>query len=139
MRPLLCLAVLTCVVGTAGRRPGADPSGRAGGSPSPSASSGSALAGPSPSVPCPSAEQFIKAMDAKDWTGFQVSGPIVCDGGWATSTVKLTTMAADPAHAVVRQVDGRWRGVTYGTDGLCTASGMRSAPAAVKKALGDYC
>jgi hypothetical protein len=63
----------------------------------------------------------------------------VCEGGWATTTVGLTTMAADPAHAVVRQTGGTWRGVTYGTDGLCAASGMRSAPPTVKKALGPYC
>jgi hypothetical protein len=88
---------------------------------------------------CPSAEEFIKAMDAKDWTGFRVTGPIVCDGGWATTTVELTKMTADPAHAVVRQVAGKWHGITYGTDGLCTAPGMHSVPATVKKALGDYC
>jgi hypothetical protein len=53
--------------------------------------------------------------------------------------VELTKMTADPAHAVVWQVGGKWHGITYGTDGLCTAPGMHSAPAAVKKALGPYC
>jgi hypothetical protein len=101
-------------------------------------SSGVAPSG-SPVAACPSAEEFIKAMDAKDWTGFRVTGPVVCEGGWATTTVELTKMASDPAHAVVRQVGGKWRGITYGTDGLCTAPGMHSAPAAIKKALGPYC
>jgi hypothetical protein len=139
LRPLLCLAVLACVVGTAACRSDANPPGHAAGSPSPVASSGSPVAGGSPASSCPSAAEFIKAMDAKDWTGYRVTGPIVCDGGWATTTVEITTVASDPAHAVLRQVGGRWRGITYGTDGLCTAPGMHPAPAAIRKALGDYC
>jgi hypothetical protein len=78
-------------------------------------------------------------MDARGWTGFRVTGRIVCDGGWATTTVEMTKVTSDPAHAVVRVVNGRWRGITYGTDGLCDASGMHPAPAVIRKALGPYC
>lgn len=137
MRPLLCLAVLAGVAGTAACSD-TDSPGHAAGSPSAGVSSSAAPSG-SPAVACPSAGEFIKAMNAKDWTGFRVKGPIVCESGWATTTVELTDMSSDPAHAVLRQVGGTWRGITYGTDGLCTARGMRPAPAAIKKALGPYC
>jgi hypothetical protein len=78
-------------------------------------------------------------MDARGWTDFRVTSRIVCDGGWATTTVEMTKMASDPAHAVLRQVGGRWHAITYGTDGLCDAPDMRPAPAAIRKALGPYC
>ncbi len=72
---------------------------------------------PSPTPParrCPSADEVIKAMDAKGWTDYRVTGRIVCDGGWATTTVELTKMASDPAH-VVFQAQGRAvAGITYG-------------------------
>jgi hypothetical protein len=132
-RPLLCLAVLACVVGTAACRSDANPPRDAAGPPSPVASSGS------PAASCPSADALIKAMDAKGWGDFRVTGRIVCESGWATTTVQLTKMASDPARAVFRQVRGRWRGITYGTDGLCAAPGMHPAPAAIRKALDPYC
>jgi hypothetical protein len=138
-RPSLCLAVLACVLGTAACRSDADPPGHAAGSPSAGTSSGSPVTTPSPVTSCPSAEEFIKAMDAKGWTGFRVTGRIVCDGDWATTTVKMTKVASDTAHAVLRKVGGRWRGIIYGTDGLCDTRGMRSAPADIRKALGPYC
>jgi hypothetical protein len=78
-------------------------------------------------------------MDAKGWTDYRVTGRVVCAGGWATTTVELTKLASDPAHAVLRHVGGQWRAITYGTDGLCGAPGMRSAPAGIRKALGAYC
>jgi hypothetical protein len=78
-------------------------------------------------------------MDARGWTDYRVKGRIVCDGDWATTTVEMTKVASDPAHAVLRHVGGRWRGITYGTDGLCDAPGMHLAPAGIKKALGPYC
>jgi hypothetical protein len=140
-RPLLWLVVLTSVLGTAACRSDADPPRHVAGSPPPGASSGSPSTTASrPSVPsCPSAEQFITALDTRGWTGFRVTGRIVCDGEWATTTVEATRVVSDPAHAVVRHSSGRWRGVTYGTDGLCDAAGMRTAPASIRKALGPYC
>jgi hypothetical protein len=78
-------------------------------------------------------------MAARGWGHFKVTARIVCDDGWATTTVEITTVVADPARAVVRQVGDRWRAITYGTDGLCGASGMRPAPAGIKQALGPYC
>lgn len=138
-RPLLCLAVLACVVGTAACRSDVDLPDQVAGAPSPGASSGSPVASPSPVSSCPSAEEFVKAMAAKGWTDYRVTGRIVCAGDWATTTVELTKLASDPAHAVLRRVDGRWRGITYGTDGLCGARGMHAAPADIRKALGPYC
>jgi hypothetical protein len=139
LRPLLCLAAIACVAGTAACRSGADAPRAAPGSPSTGASSGPPVATRSPVPSCPSAGEFTKAMAAKGWGDYKVTGRIVCDGGWATTTVKVTTVASDPARAVLRQTGGRWRAITYGTDGLCDAPGMRPAPAGVKKALGPYC
>ena len=133
----LCLAVLACVVGAAACGSDADPPGQVTGSPSAKAPSGA------PSQPsaasCPSPKEFTGAMAAKGWGDFRVTAPIVCAGGWATTTAELTKQTADPAHAVLRQANGHWRAVTYGTDGLCGAPGMHGAPAAIKKALGVYC
>lgn len=136
-RPLLCLVVFACAVGTAACRADADAPRQAAGSPHAKAPSGAPAT--TPSAACPSAQEIITAMNAQGWTGFKVAGPIVCDGGWVTTVVKLTKMASDPAHAVLRQVHGRWHGITYGTDGLCGAHGMHSAPPAIRKALGPYC
>lgn len=135
-RSVLCLVVAACAVGTTACRSGEDHH-----VPSLGASSGSPVATPSrsPVATCPSAKELVAAMDTKGWTDYRVTGRIVCDGGWATTTVKLTTLASDPAHAVVRSVGGRWRAITYGTDGLCGAPGMQPAPAGIRKALGPYC
>jgi hypothetical protein len=140
-QPLLCLAVLACAVGTAACRSDADPSRDVAGSPSPGASSGSPVTTPSrsPVASCPSAGEFVTAMAARGWGHYKVTGHIVCDGGWATTTMEVTTVVADPARVVVRHVGGRWRAVIYGTDGLCGAPGMRPAPAGIRKALGPYC
>ncbi|GAB2822894.1 hypothetical protein GCM10027176_29030 [Actinoallomurus bryophytorum] len=135
---MLCLAVLAGSVGTAACRSDADPP-RTAGTPSTSASSGSPVATPSRSPACPSAREFIKAMDARGWPHYKVTRRIVCDGGWATTTVEVTTVVADPARAVARLVGGRWHAVIFGTDGLCEAPGMRPAPAGIRKALGPYC
>ena len=78
-------------------------------------------------------------MAARGWGRYKVTSRIVCVGGWATTAVKVTTVASDPARAVLRNVGGRWRAITYGTDGLCDAPGMHPAPVGIKKALGPYC
>jgi hypothetical protein len=133
-RPLLGLAILACVVGAVGCRSDENPPPRAAGSSAPGSPT------PTPAAaPCPSAKEVVAAMAARGWTDFRVTSPIVCDGGWATTTVQLTKMASDPARTVLRRVDGRWHAVTYGTDGLCGARGMRPAPAHIKKALEPYC
>lgn len=75
-------------------------------------------------------------MNAKGWTGYRVQGHVVCDGDWATAPVRLTTLNADPARAVFRRAGGRLQALTYGTDGLCGAPGVRSAPPKIKHALG---
>jgi hypothetical protein len=139
LRPLLCLVVLACVTGTAACRSDADAPRDVAGSPSTGASSGSPVTAPSPAAACPSAGDIVKAMAARGWGHYKVTGHIVCDHDWATTTVEVTTVASDPARAVLRHVDGRWRAITYGTDGLCGAPGMHAAPAGIRKALGPYC
>jgi hypothetical protein len=138
-RPLLWLAVIACAAGTASCRSAADPPRDVTGSPSPRASSSSPITTPSPGSSCPSAGDFVKAMAAKGWGRYKVTSRIVCAGGWATAAAEVTTVASDPARVVLRSVGGRWRAITYGTDGLCDAPGMRPAPAGIKKALGPYC
>ena len=138
-RPLLCLAVIACIAGSASCRSGTDTPRGVAGSPLARASSSSPVAPPTPDSSCPSAGEFVKAMAAKGWGRYRVTSRIVCAGGWATTAVKVTTVASDPARAVLRNVGGRWRAVTYGTDGLCDAPGMRPAPVGIKKALGPYC
>jgi hypothetical protein len=138
-RPLLCLAVIACAAGTASCRSDADTPRGVAGSPSARAPSRSPITTPSPVSSCPSAEEFVKAMATRGWGRYEVTSRIVCVGGWATTAVKVTTVASDPARAVLRNVGGRWRAITYGTDGLCDAPGMRPAPVGIKKALGPYC
>lgn len=123
-RPLLCLMVLFCAAACSSH---AAPPAHL--TPTPVASSAS----------CPSPDEIIKAMDSKGWTDFKVTGRIACDAGWAATSVQLTKTASDPARAVVRLVDGKWHGITYGTDGLCQAPGMKTAPASIRKALDPYC
>jgi hypothetical protein len=135
----LCVTLLACVLGTAACHSGTGPPDHTAGSPSPAAPSRSPITTPSPVGACPSPEEFIKAMDARGWPGYRVTGRIVCVRDWATTTVEMTKVASDPAHAVLRHVGDRWRAITYGTDGLCGAPGMRPAPAGIRKALGAYC
>ena len=66
-----------------------------------------------------------------------VSADVVCQNGWATTRMRYPQ--ADPSRVVVRLRHGEVRLVTYGTDGLCDAPEMKTAPAAIKKALGPYC
>ncbi len=137
-RPLICLAAAGCAIGVAGCDSGTShPSEhQAGGSPGASSAAAPAR---SPAGPCPSAEEFVAAMNAKGWTGFEVAGRIVCDGGWAATTVNMKKVASDPARAVLHYSGGKWHGISYGTDGLCAAPGMHAVPAAIKTALAPYC
>ncbi|GAA4619819.1 hypothetical protein GCM10023196_001350 [Actinoallomurus vinaceus] len=68
-----------------------------------------------------------------------MDGRIVCDHGWAAAHMKNVRGLTDPNWTVLRLRGGKWHLVTYGTDGLCDAPAMGSAPAKVKKALGPYC
>jgi hypothetical protein len=93
-----------------------------------------------PAALCPSAAQVVTVMQAEmNPEKYRVTGPIVCDHGWATAHVQLTSAESDPTRVVLHYNDGAWRGITSGMDHLCAASDMHAAPAAIKKALGIYC
>ncbi|WP_433177783.1 hypothetical protein [Actinoallomurus sp. CA-150999] len=89
---------------------------------------------------CPSAAQVVKVMQQQmnDET-FRVTDPIVCDHGWAAAHVELTTAAGDQTQLVLSYTAGQWRGVVYGTDGLCGKLSPERIPEAIKEALGPHC
>jgi hypothetical protein len=141
-RSIACLAALACAGTLVACRSETRGDGAASAATSPGAPASPAASSPSPSptaAACPSPAQLIEAMDTRGWTGYKVEGRVVCDGAWATAHVQITTVVADPARAVFRRTGGRLRAVTYGTDGLCDAPGVGSAPPKIKRALGPYC
>ncbi|MCO5968434.1 hypothetical protein [Actinoallomurus soli] len=143
LRPVLPLVVLACALGLAACKSQAEskPQSAASSSPAASATPSTSSAAPAttPSEPCASASDFLTARAAEGSMEFQVSGPVTCDHGWAAAYLKQPAGLTDPAWTVLRNTNGRWHLVTYGTDGLCGAPGMGPAPATVKKALGPYC
>ncbi|GAA0371064.1 hypothetical protein NE235_29400 [Actinoallomurus spadix] len=147
-RPLIPLAVLACAGGLAAcesqdePKPQSAPSSvPAASTPAVSAAPGTSSAAPAstPPAPCASAADFLKARAAEGSMEFRVSGRVICDHGWAAAYLKQPAGLTDPAWTVLRNTGGRWHLVTYGTDGLCGAPGMKAAPAKIKKALGPYC
>src|SRR5919205_970752 len=114
-RPLFCLMVVACAVGSAACRSQAE---------HPHAASPS----PTPSDACASASDFVRELGAGGATGFRVDGRIVCDHGWAAAHMKNVRRLTDPNWTVLRLRGGRWHLVTYGTDGLCDGPEMKPAP-----------
>jgi hypothetical protein len=126
LRPLFPLALLACAGGLAACGGQADPSRHR-------------ATSAAPAGPCASASDFTRLRAGDGARAFRVTGRITCVDGWAAAYLKQSQGLTDPVWTVLRRRGGRWHLVTYGTDGLCDARGMGSAPAAIRKALGPYC
>lgn len=83
---------------------------------------------PSPSERCPSPDEVVKAVDADPAVAdmdITAKDRIVCDGGYATTTVR--SPETDAALVILHYENGQWHTVVVGTD-ICAPDSDGTRP-----------